>query len=1175
MNLHAGRAFCLRTMLVALLGIVAMSGANAASVMPVPNAGKDARPQETPAQSSETLPLLKDGRAPHTFEELWGGYNPKAEPLEVEVLKEWEQEGVILRVVRYRIGIFKGQKAMMAGVYGFPKGGSKLPGLLQIHGGGQAADYTAPLINAKRGYATLSIGWAGRINAPGYTVGGDEVKLFWAGKTSDPNYKLTTDWGPLDAYHAPMRNAKNDFATVEPGPWTLDSVKSPRNNPWFLCALGARRGLTFLQQQPEVDPEKLGVYGHSMGGKITVMVAGSDARVKAAVPSCGGVSYCRAETSDDPIYLLAVGDAPYLKRIKCPILFLSPSNDFHGQIDHLQQALTEIKTDQWRVVCSPHHNHQDTAEYMVCGPLWFDQYLKGNSPLPRTPEVALNLKTSTGIPSLFVTPDSTRPVLAVDVFYTQEGLKDGKHDREHTMSRFWHYAPARADGKIYAAELPLASVDKPLWVYANVRYPLESPVTAASYYYDVYSAKDFVLSSRMLTAAASDLQATGSKATLKPTSLIEAFGKDWRKEWFSYDLQGRWPCSTHKIYDPLYSAPAFAKLAFEVRCEQTNRLTVKVDGFSVAVPLNGGTAWQHVELFPVDFHDATKASILNWSGLKELRLGGDPWQGAAPEFGNLRWVEGTQAELNARREVRLAKVTPEGGQTYLDVAHADSFTCGYDLKLEGKPLQVGDKSYAHVIRAHAPSEAVFFLGGKYRRFHALAWHGSQATVTFEVHGDGKKLFDSGIKVNANPLEIGISVEGVQEIKLVVTDGGNGKGGDHAAWLDACLAADALTKMPEPGNGPVIGNFDSGTLDFTKLIPATLSRSAVYRQEGWCLLDPCIIRSDDGKYHLLYSRWPKALGFDAWCTHAEIAWATAKKPEGPYEFRGVVLPARGGEFWDGHSVYNTYVIRYGEKYYLYYTGNYGSTAWRPDRVIKTSSQEWWAQRNHQRIGSAVADHPGGPWHRSDKPLIDVGPEFGQGITAVPNALTLPDGQVRLYYKTLALGLGPFGGGVVHYAATAAGPLGTFHRHPRPMVDKQLLLKTDHHFNFHIDDHFEWYQEDCFYAIVKDHEAPFLTPHGRSLLLFESPDGLDWHPSPHALVKDFNITWDDGSKEVFQRLDAPKLLIEKGTPRILSLAAQLSGSQDSFLVLIPLNKQPVPRDGADLRNAPTSKTRFSPS
>ena len=242
--------------------------------------------------AAESLPPLTDGKVPQTVEELWAGYDPRKEPLEVEVLKEWEEDGVVLRVIRYQIGVFKGQKAMMAAVYGFPKGGTKLPGLVQIHGGGQSAHSNAPLTNAKRGYATISLAWAGRISAPGYGVGPNEVKLFWEGKTDDPKYKLTTDWGALDAYHAPCRTPKNNFGYIPPAPWTLDAVESPRNNPWFLCTLGARRGLTFLEQQPEVDKEKLGVYGHSMGGKLTVMTAGADSRVKAAAPSCGGVFLC-------------------------------------------------------------------------------------------------------------------------------------------------------------------------------------------------------------------------------------------------------------------------------------------------------------------------------------------------------------------------------------------------------------------------------------------------------------------------------------------------------------------------------------------------------------------------------------------------------------------------------------------------------------------------------------------------------------------------------------------------------------------------------------------------------------------------------------------------------------------------------------------------------------------
>ena len=173
---------------------------------------------------------------------------------------------------------------MMAGVYGYPKGARNLPGLLQIHGGGQYADYKAPLSNAKRGYASISISWAGRISAPGYRVTPNEVKLFWDGKVNDPKYKLTTDWGALDAYHAPSRYGKDAFPSIPVADWTLDAVESPRNNGWFLATLGARRGLTFFERQTEVDPNRLGVYGHSMGGKLTVLTAGSDIR-----QSCGSI----------------------------------------------------------------------------------------------------------------------------------------------------------------------------------------------------------------------------------------------------------------------------------------------------------------------------------------------------------------------------------------------------------------------------------------------------------------------------------------------------------------------------------------------------------------------------------------------------------------------------------------------------------------------------------------------------------------------------------------------------------------------------------------------------------------------------------------------------------------------------------------------------------------------
>ena len=71
---------------------------------------------------AETLPPLQDGKVPQNLEELWGGFDPRKEPILGEVTKEWESDGVVCRVIRYRVGIFKGQPATVAAFYAAPFG---------------------------------------------------------------------------------------------------------------------------------------------------------------------------------------------------------------------------------------------------------------------------------------------------------------------------------------------------------------------------------------------------------------------------------------------------------------------------------------------------------------------------------------------------------------------------------------------------------------------------------------------------------------------------------------------------------------------------------------------------------------------------------------------------------------------------------------------------------------------------------------------------------------------------------------------------------------------------------------------------------------------------------------------------------------------------------------------
>ncbi|MDO7173697.1 alpha/beta hydrolase family protein [Mariniflexile sp. AS56] len=611
-------------------------------------------------QENDTFITLNEARnVPQNFHELWSHYDPRKEPLDTEILKEWEENGFIFKVLRYRVGVFKGKKAMVAAIYGYPKNASNLPGLVQIHGGGQYADYRAVLTNAKRGYATISISWAGRINAPEYKVTPKEVKLFWAGKTKDANYKITTDWGKLDGYHAPTRySSKGGYGgSLAPEDWSLDSVDSPKNSRWFLAALAGRRALTFLENQPQVNANKLGVYGHSMGGKLTVLTA-TDSRVKVAVPSCGGISDNDNDIYKD-LYKNTIGDNSYLKEIKCPILFLSPSNDFHGHLKDIPNATSLINTDDWRVVSSAHMNHKDLGEYEVSGLLWMDQYLKGSSELPKTPESKIKLNTKNKIPLIEVLPDNSKPIIEVDIYYTFQGeisRATKSEERENRIKRYWNYANTVKAGDKWKAELPLIRIDKPVWVYANIKYRLGKPQQGAGYYYNIYKTDKFNISTPIQVISPEDLKKSKTVVTDKPSLIIEDFKGNWEKEWF-YDKKNIWGRSTHKPYSTKYKAPKKARLGIELISKEANKMVILLDDFASELILIGGSEPQKLILSPKDFKNIKGESLKDFTLVKELsllpkkvikgkkntssktvKLGGE-WNGKKPIFKKMYWVK--------------------------------------------------------------------------------------------------------------------------------------------------------------------------------------------------------------------------------------------------------------------------------------------------------------------------------------------------------------------------------------------------------------------------------------------------------------------------------------------------------------------------------------------------------
>lgn len=332
----------------------------------------------------------------------------------------------------------------------------------------------------------------------------------------------------------------------------------------------------------------------------------------------------------------------------------------------------------------------------------------------------------------------------------------------------------------------------------------------------------------------------------------------------------------------------------------------------------------------------------------------------------------------------------------------------------------------------------------------------------------------------------------------------------------------------------------GDLNLGAMIQAAPMSAKFINDSSYIWGGSLVKSTSDLKYHLFYSRWPREFGMSAWVTHSEIAHAVADSPFGPFTFVNVALPPRGPEFWDGMVTHNPNAHCFNGKYYLYYMGNYG------DGVLSGSNTGLnWIHRNNQRIGVAVADDPNGPWQRFDHPVIDISPDSTAHdalMTSNPSITQMPDGKFLAVYKGVALKKPlPFGGPVVHMTAIADSPTGPFIKQTKPIFTVKDVM-------FPAEDPYVWYQNNCYYTIIKDQKGYFANA-GRSLVLFYSMNGLDWKLAKYPLVIDLNLKWEDGTVQKLHALEHPQLFFENGKPVALLCAGQ-ENLDHSFNVQIPL-------------------------
>ncbi|MFD9305413.1 NPCBM/NEW2 domain-containing protein [Streptomyces sp. NPDC060048] len=151
-------------------------------------------------------------------------------------------------------------------------------------------------------------------------------------------------------------------------------------------------------------------------------------------------------------------------------------------------------------------------------------------------------------------------------------------------------------------------------------------------------------------------------------------------------------------------------------------------------------------------------------------------------------------------------------------ARSDFGTVRKDKSVDGNPIKLNGTAYSKGIGTHANSTITYSLKGAYTRFQSDLGIDDEvsanATVTYEVWGDGVKLYASPAPLTpTSPTQpVDVDITGVNTLVLKVTDAGDGINSDHADWAGAKVigkpqAPTALSDLDWTGT-PTIG---SGTV----------------------------------------------------------------------------------------------------------------------------------------------------------------------------------------------------------------------------------------------------------------------------------------------------------------------------------------------------------------------------
>ncbi|MEK6796894.1 MAG: acetylxylan esterase [Spirochaetota bacterium] len=309
---------------------------------------------------------------------------------------------------------YKGNPTRVFAWYGAPKGGSKYPAMVVVHGGGGTAFARWVKIWNDKGYAAIAVDTAGAVPSTN-------------------------------------KSGRVRHASAGPDGWGgFTQIDDPIEDQWSYHAVAAVvRAHSLIRSYPEVDASRIGITGISWGGYLTSMCAGVDSRFALAMPVYGCGFYQYNSTWTDPLKgmgergekWVSLWDAStYLSNARMPMLWLNGTVDHFFHMPSWQRSYRAAPGTSNFVlrVGMPHGHDSGWAPAELYR--FADAVMKNGMPLPKVTAQNDDGKNAS------IRFSSVKPVVEAEFNYTADA---GEWEK-----RRWKTSYAALDGK-NGASIPL------------------------------------------------------------------------------------------------------------------------------------------------------------------------------------------------------------------------------------------------------------------------------------------------------------------------------------------------------------------------------------------------------------------------------------------------------------------------------------------------------------------------------------------------------------------------------------------------------------------------------------------------------------------------------------------------------------------------------------------------